>query len=202
MLPSSGTIPAMDPATIIGLIASIIGIGGACITGGRWLRSRRRSGFVAEVRALTQISGPFNKEEFRIESTALKSTAFSVEFEYAGAEARAVPGAVAISDNLAVKFQDSETSAEHVGLWLTIENRGQHTVRWFGPTAMCYPDYVEVAPDHGGDPPAHFIADLYAGEQVTAFYRFTMAPPAAVMPKYITCRSGDDETSFWWARGA
>lgn len=74
--------------------------------------------------------------------------------------------------------------------------------RWFGPIAMCYPDYVELEPDLGGDPPSHHLTDLYPGEEATAFYRFTMQPPRATMPKYITCKSWDDEISFWWARGA
>ena len=105
----------------------------------------------------------FDKNDFRLESTEYLATQFPIEFEQVGPEARAMRGAVARAQNLVVKFQDCESSEMAVFVWLTVENRGAEVIRWFGPLATCYRDYVAVPPDLAADG-GHHIADLYAGE--------------------------------------
>ena len=192
----------MDLIAVIGLISAVLSIGAVAVGIVQWLRLKRGNNSTPELTTPEPVGRLFDKEEFRMESTAFRETDFSMDTSYVGPEGRAVSGAVATGKSLVVKLQDCEESVEHVGVWLTIENRGTQLVRWFGPVAVCYPHYVTINADTAGDPPAHFITDLYPSEQVTAFYRFTMTPPSAVAPKCIACKSWDEDITFWWARGA
>lgn len=185
---------------VIGVLSGIVTIGGAGWAVIRWLRRRRMAATVNTI-ATAEQSG-FAKEDFALASTMHQRTAFPISETYAGSEGRAAAGSVAVGDQLTVLFQDQQMSTEHLDVWLTVENRGQQTVRWFGPIVTCYPGYADLQPEPAGDPPAHLITDLYPGEQVTACYRFILRPPQATTPKYMVCRSWDRDISFWWARGA
>lgn len=121
-----------------------------------------------------------------------------MEFEAAGREARAQPGAVAQGNGLVVRFQDEQRSEAGLAVWLTIYNPSEPTYRWFGCTLTAYaqPQYAVIEPDpHPG------LIDVYPGEQYTCYYFFPF-DPSVRGPKYVTCKSWDSDLSFSWARGA
>jgi hypothetical protein len=190
----------MDPLTAIGALGSLVSVIGGLWAFVQWLRRRGRT--ASSSPPTPSPDRPFNRADFQLVSTMYRPTRFPIDLAHAGHEGRAIAGSIAVGSSLAVLLQDQSVTDEAVEVWLTIENRGAETVRWFGPKVTCYPDYVDVSPDAAGDPPAHHITDLYPGEQVTAYYRFTMQPPQARMPKFMVCSSWDDGISFWWSRGA
>lgn len=109
----------------------------------------------------------FDRTAFALDTTEFAHTAFPLAFEYAGRDAPAVAGAVARSGELVVKLQAAEISSKQAEVWLTAENRGDSSTRWFGPIVTCYTGYLELRPDLRKDG-SHLITDLYPGEQLTA----------------------------------
>ncbi len=179
---------------IFGGVASLIAILTAATGVGRTVGKIRQ-------RATTK-KAAFSKDRFRLPSTGYCETRFPIEYEVAGLEARAVPGAVAKGEGLVVCFQDHERSEQGMGVWLTVLNPSQRTYRWFGCTLIAYalPEYAEIHPElHeiGG----HLIFDLYPGDQNTCFYFFPFSPDV-LGPKFLKGNSWDKELTFWWARGA
>ncbi len=126
---------------------------------------------------------------------------FHVDAGHAGVEARAQDGGVVKGECLVVVLQHQLHDSSSLTVWLTVENRGAKTIRWFGPvlTAYAEPRYQEIRPKEPDG--RSYLWDIYPGEQYTCRYFFPF-DEATRGPKYLTCNSWDNDLAFFWARGA
>ena len=96
-------------------------------------------------------------------------------------------------------FQADEIDKDGLRVWLTVENKGQEGIRWFGVKVFVYAGdrYQEIRPDPTQERYS-YLEHLFPGEQITVCYRFSGLTGA----KSITCESWDEPLTFFWYLGA